>query len=69
MISDERWLYGFARRFRDAEIQVIFNVGPTEQFVDVPEGSTDLLKGTIISGVEVALQPDSAIVLHHRVGP
>jgi glycosidase len=69
LISDQRGLYGFARRLRDAEIQVILNVSPTEQIVDVPEGSTDLLKDIGIPGAQVALQPDSAIVLHHRAGP
>lgn len=65
LVSDERGLYGFARRFEGQEILAFFNVGSAEQVVEVPAGSVDLLNESVVTTGTVTLRPQSAAVLRH----
>jgi cyclomaltodextrinase len=66
LVSDEHGLYGFARRFEGEEIQVFFNVGSTEQLIEVTDDSFDLLNESPVTGATITLQTKSAAVLRHK---
>jgi glycosidase len=66
LVSDERGLFGFARRFKGEEIQVFFNVGSTEQLIEVTDDSFDLLNESPVMGAKMTLRPKSAAVLRRN---
>jgi glycosidase len=65
LISDARGLYGFARRFEGQEILVYFNISSSEQSIEVPDGSYDLLNESGVRTGSLTLQAQSAAVLRH----
>ncbi|MCB9003322.1 MAG: alpha-glycosidase [Ardenticatenaceae bacterium] len=67
LVSDERGLYGFARRFEGTEIRVFFNMGTAEQTISVLEGAVDLLEGEVVTAVTIKIQPKSAVILRHEL--
>jgi len=67
LVSDERGLYGFTRRFDDQEIRVFFNIGLAEQIIEVPEDSYDLLNESSITIGAITLQSKSASVLRCKL--
>ncbi len=67
LVSDERGLYGFARRFAGTEIQVFFNVGDAEQAIELPAGTVDLLRGKEVTAGFVMLGAMETAVLRRKL--
>lgn len=67
IVSDERGLYGFARRTEHEEILVVFNVGHTDQNIEAPVGSYDLLKESQVVGPTISIRPQSATLLRRKL--
>ena len=67
LVSDERGLYGFTRRFEGVENLVFYNVGSAEQLVTVPSGSYNLLNESAVTGNVITLYPKSAAMLRRNV--
>ena len=67
IVSDERGLYGFARRTEYEEILVVFNVSHTDQNIEAPVGSYDLLNESQVVEPTISLRPQSAVLLRRKL--